>query len=104
MCKLFDQAIHCSVPLRQKLDIRFFACLNFLLCGKLVSKGSLLYTGEGIGKCAIEFASTRDSVLLGLFGLSNLGLSRLVLAYLLSHNTIHSASRTLFIRSAEQPH
>ena len=64
MCKLFDQAIHCPVPLRQKLDIRFFACLNFLLCGKLVSKGSLLYTGEGIGKCAIEFASTRDSVLL----------------------------------------
>ena len=39
--------------------------------------------------------------ILGLFGLSNFDLSRLVLAYLLSHNTIHSASRTLFTRSAE---
>ena len=29
---------------------------------------------------------------------------RLVSAYLLSHNIIHSASRTLFTRSAEQPH
>ena len=41
--------------------------------------------------------------ILGLFGLSNFDLSRLVLAYLLSHNTIHSASRILFTRSAEQP-
>ena len=29
--------------------------------------------------------------------------SRLVSAYFLSHNIIHSTSRTLFIRSAEQP-
>jgi hypothetical protein len=32
-----------------------------------------------------------------------LGISRLVLAYLLSHNTIHFTSRALFILPAEQP-
>jgi len=36
--------------------------------------------------------------------LSNFDLSRLILACLLSHNTIHSASRTLFTRLVEQPH
>jgi hypothetical protein len=36
------------------------------------------------------------------FGLSQLGLSRLIPAYLLSHNTIHSTIRALFLESAEQ--
>jgi hypothetical protein len=36
------------------------------------------------------------------FGLSELDLSRLIPVYLLSHNTIHSTSRALFIESAEQ--
>ena len=39
----------------------------------------------------------------GAVRLSNFGLSRLVLPYLLSHNTINSASRTLFTVSVEQP-
>ena len=37
-----------------------------------------------------------------LFRFSCIGLSRLVSAYLLSQNTIHSNSPTLFMRSAEQ--
>ena len=40
---------------------------------------------------------------MSLFGSSWHGLSRFISAYFLSHNTIHSTSRTLFIRSAEQP-
>jgi hypothetical protein len=36
------------------------------------------------------------------FGLSELGLSRLIPTYFFSHNTIHSTSRALFIESAEQ--
>ena len=36
----------------------------------------------------------------GLFGWSNLDLSRFISAYLFSHNTIHSTSRILFTGSA----
>jgi hypothetical protein len=35
--------------------------------------------------------------------LAYLGLSRLILAYFLSQNTIHSTSRALFILPAEHP-
>jgi hypothetical protein len=46
--------------------------------------------------------SSFGRALLRSFGLSQLGLSRLILAYLLSHNTIYSTSRALFLESAEQ--
>jgi hypothetical protein len=36
------------------------------------------------------------------FGLSQLGLSRLIPTYFLSHNTIHSTSRAIFLESAER--
>jgi hypothetical protein len=38
----------------------------------------------------------------GIFGLSRLGLFRLVLTYFFSHNTIQSNNRVLFILPVEQ--
>ena len=54
--------------------------------------------------CTVTDCSLDGTVdfLLGLFGWSRLGLTWLITVYFLSHNTIQSNSRALFILPAEQ--
>jgi hypothetical protein len=66
----------------------------------------LIGVREAVSKASqdirLSFCYTSSEEAKRSFDLSQLGLSRLIPTYLLSHNTIHSTSRVLFLESAEQ--
>jgi hypothetical protein len=66
----------------------------------------LIGVREAVSKASqdirLSFCYTSSEEAKRSFDLSQLGLSRLIPTYLLSHNTIHSTSRALLLKSAEQ--
>jgi hypothetical protein len=82
--------VHCTVA-------SLFVCMMYLIGSPQLYFFSLKSYFLMFPKPTCQGCGTMRS-----FGLSHLGLSRLIPAYLLSHNTIHSTSRALFLESAEQ--